>query len=41
VDATAAALCRDNHVSIAVFSIDEPENILRLAQGEKVGTIVS
>lgn len=41
MDATAAALCRDNHVSIAVFSIDEPENILRLAQGEKVGTIVS
>jgi len=41
MDATAAALCRDNHVSIAVFSIEEPENILRLAQGEKVGTIVS
>ena len=41
MDATAAALCRDNHVSIAVFSIDEPENILRLAQGKKVGTIVS
>ena len=41
MDATAAALCRDNHVSIAVFSIDEPENILRLAKGEKVGTIVS
>jgi len=41
MDATAAALCRDNHFSIAVFSIDEPENILRLAQGEKVGTIVS
>ncbi len=40
MDATAAALCRDNHVSIAVFSIEEPENILRLAQGEKVGTIV-
>ncbi|MDD2457320.1 MAG: UMP kinase [Eubacteriales bacterium] len=40
MDATAAALCRDNHVSIAVFSIEEPENILRLARGEKVGTIV-
>lgn len=41
MDSTAAALCRDNHVSIAVFSIDDPANILRLAQGEKVGTIVS
>jgi len=35
MDATAAALCRDNHVSIAVFSIDEPENILRLGPGGK------
>ncbi|MDD2534550.1 MAG: UMP kinase [Eubacteriales bacterium] len=41
MDATAAALCRDNHVSIAVFSIDDPQNIIRLACGEKVGTIVS
>lgn len=41
MDATAAALCRDNHVAIAVFSIADPTNILRLAQGEKVGTIVS
>jgi uridylate kinase len=41
MDATAAALCRDNHVAIAVFSIEDPENILRLARGEKVGTIVS
>ena len=41
MDATAAALCRDNHVAIAVFSIEDPNNIIRLACGEKVGTIVS
>ena len=41
MDSTAAALCRDNHVAIAVFSIEDPNNIIRLAQGEKVGTIVS
>jgi uridylate kinase len=41
MDATAAALCRDNHVAIAVFSIEDPNNIIRLAQGEKVGTIVT
>jgi uridylate kinase len=40
MDATAAALCRDNHVAIAVFSIEDPENILRMARGEKIGTIV-
>jgi uridylate kinase len=41
MDATAAALCRDNHVAIAVFSIADPDNILRMARGEKIGTIVS
>lgn len=41
MDATAAALCRDNHVAIAVFSITDPDNILRMARGEKIGTIVS
>ncbi len=40
MDATAAALCRDNHISVAVFSIEDPSNIIRLACGEKVGTIV-
>jgi uridylate kinase len=40
MDSTAAALCRDNKISVAVFSIDDPANILRLALGEKVGTIV-
>ncbi len=40
MDASAAALCRDNHVSIAVFNMGDPKNILRIAQGEKIGTIV-
>ena len=41
MDATAAALCRDNQVAIAVFSIEDPDNIIRMAMGEKLGTIVS
>lgn len=41
MDATAAALCRDNKLAIAVFSIEDPDNIIRMAQGEKLGTIVS
>lgn len=40
MDATAAALCRDNSVAIAVFSMKDPENIVRMAKGERIGTIV-
>lgn len=40
MDATAAALCRDNSVSIAVFNMKDPENIVRMAKGERIGTIV-
>jgi uridylate kinase len=41
MDATAAALCRDNKLPIAVFSMADPDNILRMACGEPIGTIVS
>ena len=41
MDAAAASLCRDNHVPMAVFSLEDPENILRMANGERIGTIVS
>lgn len=40
MDATAAALCRDNHTRILVFSMQDPENIVRIASGEELGTIV-
>jgi uridylate kinase len=40
MDATAAALCRDNCIAIAVFSMKDPENIVRIAKGERIGTIV-
>ena len=40
MDATAAALCRDNKTAIVVFSMEDPENIVRIVQGEKIGTIV-
>ena len=41
LDATAAALCRDNHMKIGVFSIADPDNIVRMINGEKIGTIIS
>ncbi len=40
MDATAAALCRDNKTAIVVFSMEDPENIVRIVKGEKIGTIV-
>ena len=40
IDATAAALCRDNQVAIAVFSMEDPENIVRIVCGEEIGTII-
>ena len=40
MDATAAALCRDNHTAILVFSMEDSENLLRIIKGEKIGTIV-
>ncbi len=40
MDATAAALCRDNKTAILVFSMKDPENIVRIVQGENIGTLV-
>ncbi len=40
MDATAAALCRDNHTKIYVFSMEDPDNIVRVVKGENIGTLV-
>ena len=40
MDSTAAALCRDNKTKILVFSMQDPDNIVRIAKGEKLGTLV-
>lgn len=40
MDATATSLCRDNHIPLQVFDISHPENIVKILQGEKIGTIV-
>ena len=40
MDATAAALCRDNKTAILVFSMKDPQNIVRIVKGEKIGTLV-
>ena len=40
MDSTATSLCRDNKIPLVVFGIDDPENIVRIIRGEKIGTIV-
>ncbi len=40
MDTTAMALCMENFLPIVVFNFQEPGNILRVALGEKVGTMV-
>ena len=40
MDSTATSLCRDNKIPLIVFGINDPENIVRIIKGEKIGTIV-
>lgn len=41
MDSTALSLCMDNRLPIMVFNMSVPENIRRVLQGERVGTIVA
>lgn len=40
MDSTATSLCKDNNIPIRVFSLEDPENILKVLRGENIGTIV-
>jgi uridylate kinase len=40
MDQTAFTLCKENNLPIVVFSIKEKGNILRILNGEKIGTLV-
>ncbi len=37
-DATAVSLARDNGLEMVFFNLDDPDNISRVAAGEKIGT---
>lgn len=41
MDRTAFTMCSENNLPIVVFDINEPTNLLKVIQGEKVGTLVS
>ncbi len=40
MDMTAVTFAMDNELTILVFGLDDPENIVRVANGEAIGTIV-
>ena len=40
MDATAATMCMENNVPVIAFGLDEPNSIVRVACGEKLGTII-
>jgi len=40
MDATAISLCRENNLPILVFNLTRPGNVLKVLQGETIGTLV-
>ena len=41
MDASAVAMCRDNSLPIVVFNLTVRGNIMRMAMGEPIGTLIS
>lgn len=41
MDMTAFTLCEENKLPIIVFDMNKPNNLLKLVNGEKVGTLVN
>ena len=40
MDASAVAMCRDNHLPIMVFNLNTSGNIMRMSMGEPIGTLI-
>lgn len=40
MDASAVAMCRDNHLPIKVFNLKTRGNIMRVSMGEPIGTLI-
>lgn len=41
MDLTAATLCMENNIPIIVLNFNNPDNIIKALQGEKIGTLVN
>lgn len=40
MDSTATSLSMDNKIPVVLFALKDPENIVRVVMGEKIGTVV-
>ena len=40
MDMTAFTLCKENNLPIIVFDMNKPGNLIKLVEGEKVGTLI-
>lgn len=40
MDSTATSLCKDNNIPLVVFGINEPTNMVKIIDGENIGTVV-
>lgn len=41
MDLTAITMCRENELPIYVFDMDTPGNLMKVLQGENIGTLVT
>jgi uridylate kinase len=41
MDATAIVMCRDNHLPLRVFNLNNPGDLTRIVRGADVGTVVT
>lgn len=40
MDLTAVSLCQENNLPMIVFNMDVPDNLLKLAEGRPIGTVI-
>ncbi len=40
MDLTAFTLCEENKMPIIIFNMHQPDNLLKIIQGEKIGTLI-
>lgn len=41
MDLTAVSLCQENNLPMIVFNMSVPDNLLKLAKGEEIGTLIT
>ena len=41
MDSTATSMCKDNHIELVVFNMNEKGNIVKAMSGEKIGTSIT